>query len=577
MANIHDYIILNKKLDKYSKVLEDNLGVTIKGSPVERRRLGFYIYILEHVCKESDVIILSDLVIDTQFNRAVFGKGYNDCGIDAIHIDDELKEVKLFNFKYRDSFNQDSTQKLNDNFTSTKFLNLIIQENLKVIEQYPEHLARKFKTLSEIFVRPQDEWKVELYQVSNEANEVRQVDGELDDLAKMYAIEIKALALPTISSFMSIRPDSIDASVILESEAVMSYSENNKASAKSFIARMKCSEILRMTCNLKELRGATSLEDAEVLQDSYLDFGVLFDNVRGLVKRSGYNKNIATTLKKDPKKFFMYNNGITLIAENIKSKLLPGKKNIKLDVSGIQIVNGGQTLRTIHDFNQESGENLEDYLYDAEVLVRMFMPDAELNEAHKVAEYTNSQNPIKAVDLKSLAAEQIELERYLDEHDIAYARKSGDTGPQDEKEYDHTINMETFGKILKAMSGHPEKATNSVKDIFENGYEKLFIDDFDMEGAPGLIKKYFEIIKLYKTLEIKSVQLKYFYVMYFNSIFNEKGIDFLIKKLESYLEIYTNNNDVSIVKALGSAAFKNEFNKELRDIQAGLLLDLQPG
>lgn len=565
MATIHDYIILNKKLDKYFKVLKDNLGLDISVNGNEKRRIGFYIYILEHVCNETDVTALADLIIDTSFNRIVFERHVDDCGMDAVFIDDDRKVVKLFNFKYRTNFKPGQTQSLNDNFISTKFLNLIISDDETVFSKYPLELKEKLKVLSEIFNRPQDEWKVELYQVSNEANEVRQSNGELDNLASTYAVEVKPLALPSISNFMSIRPDKINASIILDSESVMSYSENNIASAKSFIARMKCSEILRMTSNSKSLRDTLNLEDAKELQESYLDFGVLFDNVRGLVKRSDYNKNIATTLKNDPKKFFMYNNGITLIAEDIKSKPLPGNKSIKLDIIGFQIVNGGQTLRTIHDFNQEDDENLETYLFDAEVLVRMFMPDADLNEAHKIAGFTNSQNPVKPVDLKSLASEQIEIERYLDEHDIAYARKSGDTGPCEDKEYKYTINMETFGKLLKARGGNPEKATSSVKDIFENSYEKLFIDNFVLDESPALIERYFKIIKMYKNKKLKGNQLKYFYMIYLDTFEFGVELSVVIDFLEEVLNKYTKENEVSVVKALGSVSFKKSFINSIKE------------
>lgn len=565
MATRHDYIILNKKLDKYFSLLSDHLGLELNISDVEKRRLSFYIYILEQVCNESDIPKLASCVIDTNFNKLVFDRAVDDCGIDAIYIDDEKPVLKLFNFKYRNSFNPDKNQKLNDNFVSTKFLNFAIDESTGALDKYPEDIKDKIRHVSEILNRPNDDWKVELYQVSNEAKEVKQMNRELESLANMYAIGINSLALPTISSFMTIRPESIDAQLLIDKDALMSYSEDNKASAKSFIARFKCSEILRITCDSADLRNELNIEDSESLLSVNLDFGVLFDNVRGLVKRSNYNKNIATTLKKDPKKFFMYNNGITLIAENIISKTLPGKQRSKLKLVGLQVVNGGQTLRTIHDFNKESPENLENYLYDAEVLVRIFMPDSEENEAHKIAEYTNSQNPIKAVDLKSLSTEQIEIERYLDECDIAYARKTGDTGPKDNKEYIHTINMETFAKLLKAKGGQPEKITSSTKALFEENYKKLFIDNFELSEAPQLIDNYFKIIKLYKQMKLNGNQLKYAYIVYLKERRASTSFEKLIDDLESFLSIYiAENDDVTVVKALGSAPFKKQFIEHLK-------------
>ncbi|WP_045370511.1 AIPR family protein [Vibrio campbellii] len=563
MANIHDYHILNKKSERYAKLLADNVGVDFSINDEEKRRLGFYIFALEQICNDSDISNIIDCVIDTRFNELIYGERYNDAGVDAVYINSERKEVKLFNFKFRNSFNPSKSQSLNDNFISTKFLNLVLSDDKNKFDTFPNKIKDKLYSLSDILIRPQDEWKVELFQVSNEAKEVIETTNELEDLARLYAIKVKAVALDTISEFMSIRPDTIDAKLILSSDSVMSYSEDTNASAKSFIARMPCSEILRITSDIAELRESLQPLDSDSLAKGYLDFGVLFDNVRGLVKNSKYNLNIANTLKKEPKKFFMYNNGITLIAEDIKAKPLAGNKSVKIELYNIQIVNGGQTVRTIHDFNKEDKEHLDNYLYDAEVLVRMFMPDSEIDEAHKIAEFTNSQNPIKAVNLKSLASEQINIEKYLEEHGIAYARKAGDTGSKDDIEYKYTIGMETFGKILKARFGQPDKATSSVKGIFEEQYQDLFVKNFDLSEAPRLVELYFDTIKKYKELGIKGNQLKYYYIQYFDKLGVNKSLEELIHYLEWFLSKHSLFSDLGDVKTLGSSAFKKDLYDSL--------------
>ncbi|OOF31907.1 AIPR family protein [Salinivibrio proteolyticus] len=566
MATIHDYHILNKKSERYAKLLSDNVGVEFSVSDEEKRRLGFYIFTLEQICNDSDISNIVDCIIDTRFNELVYGDRYNDSGVDAVYINNDKKEVKLFNFKFRNSFNPNKSQSLNDNFISTKFLNLILSDDKIKFKNFPDKVKEKLNLLSDILIRPQDEWKVELFQVSNEAKEVIETSDELKDLARMYAIKVKAIALDTISEFMSIRPDTIDAKLILTSDSMMSYSEDTNASAKSFIARMPCSEVLRITSNVAEHRESLQPLDSGILSEGYLDFGVLFDNVRGLVKNSKYNRNIASTLKNEPKKFFMYNNGITLIAEDIKAKPLAGNKSVKIELFNIQIVNGGQTVRTIHDFNKEDKEHLENYLYDAEVLVRMFMPDSEIDEAHKIAEFTNSQNPIKAVNLKSLAPEQINIEKFLEEHGIAYARKAGDTGSKDDIEYKYTIGMETFGKILKARAGQPDKATSSVKGIFEEQYQDLFVENFDLSEAPRVVELYFDTIKKYKNLGIKGNQLKYYYIQYFDKLGLDKSLDELILYLESALKTHPLFSEYGDVKTLGSSIFKKDLNESLQSM-----------
>ncbi|MCM5705633.1 AIPR family protein [Larsenimonas salina] len=568
LPNRNDFVILNKKLEKYASILEKNLAISLNLNNEGRCRIGFYPYILENVCGETDISVLTDYIVDAEFNKIVYGQAINDHGIDAIFIDEDALVLRLFNFKYRKSFNPNQTQSLNDNYTSTKFLNFVINGKEQDYKVLPEKMKEKVLKANEIFNNPKGEWQVELYQVSNEAQEVKEAGNELALLAEQYAIQIIPLALPTILEYMSIRPEPIDATIILDSQAVMSYSESEKASAKSFIVRMKCSDLLRITCDSHDLREQVDLEDNENLKSSNLDFSVLFDNVRGFVRKSKYNENIAKTLKQNPKKFFMYNNGVTLVANSIDSRELPGKKKLKLNIKGFQVVNGGQTLRTIHEFNKKDADNLDSYLYDAEVLVRIFMPDSESDERHKIAEYTNSQNAIKSVDLKSLASEQIEIERFLNENNIAYARKSGDTGPDENKSYDYTIHMETFGKILKAMSGQPEKATNGLKEIFEGKYDDLFIEGFDMNAAPDMIKKYYSIIQKYKDKKINGNQLKFLYVLYFSSLFANFSEDKVIELLEENVKTYSNKYETTVVKALGSTNFRRGFESNLGALTA---------
>lgn len=256
----------------------------------------------------------------------------------------------------------------------------------------------------------------------------------------------------------------------------------------------------------------------------------------------------------------MYNNGITMVANSISAINLAGNHSMRLDINGFQIVNGGQTLRAIHKFNKDNKDNINNYLCQAEVLLRIFMPDIESNDIHKIAEYTNSQNAIKSSDLKSLSAEQIDIERYLSEHGIEYIRKSGDTGNDDSRHYDYMIKMETFGQILKAISGYPDKSTNSMKDIFEKDYDSLFIKNFKIEKSPDLIIDYYNIIKSYKASNYRGNQIKYFYVLYLKAKgVNDSYIN-MINKLEKCINDYK-ADDMSIVRKMGLSGFKEYVNE----------------
>ncbi|HGN9136548.1 TPA: hypothetical protein ACK1JA_004268, partial [Providencia stuartii] len=144
---------------------------------------------------------------------------------------------------------------------------------------YPDKLRGKLNKLNNVFLRPKDVWDVTLYQVSNEAQEVREINSELENLSSLYEIKIESIALPKISQFMSIRPKDINASMIVNKDALMCYSEDSKATAKSYIVRARCDEIIRITSNDEELRLEKNIEDISILSNANIEYGVLFDNV----------------------------------------------------------------------------------------------------------------------------------------------------------------------------------------------------------------------------------------------------------------------------------------------------------
>ena len=126
------------------------------------------------------------------------------------------------------------------------------------------------------------------------------------------------------------------------------------------------------------------------------------------------------------------------------------------------------------------------------------------------------------------------------------------------------IKMETFGQILKAISGHPDKSTNSMKDIFEKDYEALFIKNFKIEKSPEIIIDYYNIIKSYKASDYRGNQIKYFYILYLKAKgINEPYIN-IIKKLEKCISSYK-TDDMSVVRKMGLSGFKEYVNKTLAE------------
>lgn len=534
MSSINIFKLLNQKCEKYfdffQKEFENEIHLQ-KNS--DKERFGFYFYILENILKIKDFNEIVEYITDTDFNKALYNTTINDLGVDAIHINEDDNIISIFNFKFRENFKPNKAQELNEPLISTKFTNSILNNEL-------EHLEGDIKNYASQIIdklNSKEVWTFRLYIVSNEMHKIDVNDPTIKSLEKTYDLEIVPIALPEIENYLSIRPGPISSSLIIDNDAIMSFSENTLSSDKSYIIRLSIPELIRITSIDKKLRDETNLEDYSVLSNTTLDFSVLFDNVRGYLGETKYNSNIINTLKKQPSKFFMFNNGITITASDIKSKPINGNRKIILKILNFKVVNGGQTLRSIHNFNSVNEDHLSEYINDCEILVRIFKTGDDPQLLNNIAEYTNSQNSISSIDLKSLASEQILIEQFLDDANIVYARKSGDTG-KEEKDYLYKISMEKFAQILFSKFGFPDKASNQKKKIFEKYYDFTFKNEnFNIEDSASYVKRYFEIKKYYEESNLSFTDQKIFYILYLDTYFQnviKDAVDYLETKLKEY-------------------------------------------
>ncbi|QCA04669.1 AIPR family protein [Pantoea vagans] len=571
MAGLNTFKNLNVKCEKYYNLLTKTIPikkVLSEEKVIDKRRIGFYLFILESFGRGKDIVDLSQCIIDSDFNDIVYGVGHDDLGIDAVLFDDENQEINLFNFKYREKFSATSTQAINDPFISSKYFNAIETENLSGVNgKVKDSLERIIELLNGNNI-----WKITFYAVSNESNNIRLNDPHLDRLRDIYDLEVKSISLDYISDMMSLRPEPICASILFDSNCIMPYVEHELSSSKSYIVRMKASELIRITSRNSSLRDDYNIEDIHPLSKTELDYGVLFDNVRGFVMNSKYNVNIKKTLSNSPSKLFMYNNGITMVAKEIHSEGINGNRKQKMRINDFQVLNGGQTLRTIHDFNKESEKNIADILNECEILVRIFSSSGNDNTINKIAEYTNSQNSISTADLKSLSSEQIDIENYLSNYDILYSRKSGDIGDSD-KNYNYQITMEKFGQLLLAIKkGEPDKSSNHKQYIFSKYYDDLFLNGFDVSESLEIINKYKNsIAAYYNRPDVVFMEQKIYYLVYMISKYPSCNVDILINILEEEISSFREGDkSLSDARKMIQVRFREGLEFSLKQKMASL-------
>lgn len=562
MANVNDFKLLNIKCKTYFQILQNELGQTIQlPSDKHIERFGFYLFMLESICNIKDTFDVVDLITDQEFNSHIFNQKDEDFGVDAIYIDEESNNINLFNFKFREKFNEDRQQGLNETFLSTKFTNSIIADDTSGLTGKLKSIANEIITK----LNGSEIWKLRLYVVSNDIKELDINSPEIRQLKDLYDLETIPIGLETISKLMSIRPEPINAVLHISNDSIIPFVESSLSSSKSYIIRIPAPDLLRITCNDDNFRTNYTMEDFQNLSSTNMEYNLLFDNVRGLILRSKFNDNLYQTLKNEPSKFFMYNNGLTITANDIISEPTNANKKQKITIKDFQVVNGGQTLRTLHRFNQADSDNISKYLSNCELLIRVFKTPANSNVRNKIAEYTNSQNAISNIDLKSLSSEQIQIEQFLDENNIIYARKVGDIGLTPTKTYDHKISIEKFGQIVFSVQGFPEKASNQKKQIFDKYYSQIFDESrFDLSSSANLVKRYFEIKKAYDVSIYDTSDQKIFYILYLDNHLNgdlTSKIDFF----ENVIRSYRSGDKISDARKLINTKFKESLDEEIKN------------
>lgn len=562
MAGLNDYKIINNK----SKTLFELTHKDIKIDDVQKARLGFYYLVFESITGLKDTDSFKEYIIDNQYNKIVNGITIDDLGIDVVYIDDELEEItiSLFNFKYREKYNNDNKEEVSLS-RSTKFLEYIQTDNEQLVLSLPNNKVKR----NIIEIREKLEGNricnLKLYMVSNENNGFASSSNDyIKVLQNKFGMEIFDIDLQKISSYCIPTTFNKKCEFILTPEDFLSFSKDALSTQNSLIVKISLIDLIRITCKNESLNKDYNLENDNKIIDCNLDFSLLFDNVRGYLEGSNYNKNIQNTIKTNPTEFFMFNNGITMTSEIIDSGSINSGKKYLIKLLNYQIVNGGQTIRSIFEYLQKNTEdNRIENLRAATILVRIFkITNENITLKNRIAEYTNSQNRIENSDLKSVDEIQLQIEEYLKEHNILYRRKNGDLGIPN-KEYKYLISKERLAQIIYSIKGFPNRAGNQKRNLFGPYYDFIFKEELNLEDIPDLCKIYYEIEDMYKKLGLKFYDLKSFYIIYIIKNYS-KTIEESIEVLENIIKQNKKEN-ISEARVLLRNLVKDEIDKQFKN------------
>jgi hypothetical protein len=155
----------------------------------------------------------------------------------------------------------------------------------------------------------------------------------------------------------------------------------------------------------------------DTLRFLYEKFGsrLLEANVRSFLKSGsrGVNAGIQKTLRDQPDRFMAYNNGIVIIADEIRiERTVDGSPGITW-LRGMQIVNGGQTTASMYFTKKKyPSTDLGRTRVPAKIII-LKKTDSSDEESliSDISRYANSQNVINQADLSANKPFHVEMER----------------------------------------------------------------------------------------------------------------------------------------------------------------------
>lgn len=188
----------------------------------------------------------------------------------------------------------------------------------------------------------------------------------------------------------------------------------------------------------------------------------LFDrNVRLSEGRTRINKELAETIQRSEEHalFPAFHNGLTMLTHGLEVG------ETSLDLHGITVVNGCQSLLTLHDCRDDLTDELS-------ILVKVVQVERQTDLPDRITYRSNNQNPVDIRDQRSTDVIQRDLQaqvRALYGDRLGYAIRQGERIEAPEE-----LDNKTAAQFLMAVYlGEPWSAVRKVR-LFDEDYRRIF-------------------------------------------------------------------------------------------------------
>lgn len=399
------------------------------------------------------ILLCVSTALDTSLSEAtdLLTEGSNDLGVDALH----LSEVD------------------DGEFTVTLFQGKYTHKNLDGSANFPENAIKNLIALVSNIFDPDKTFSMN-QRLAPRIEEIRSLirDG--------YIPNVRLLLCNNGQSWNSQAQQWIDSSGL--SHAQVHWQHYNHDDIVAVLQRTKAVN------DSLQLNGSAIIEDFNyrrvlVGKVPVTEIAKLFDrngdlllerNIRRYLGRNANRVNNAihdTLVSPDKQKdFYFFNNGITMTCTKMRHNALQGG-DYQLKLENIQVINGGQTCKTI----QQTLSETDDLSAFNEVYVLLRLYELESDDDQLIKEITfatNSQNPVDLRDLRSNDSLQIQLETGINALGYNYRRYREDAAGGS-----HVISSATTAEAVMAIWRKcPHQSKFRRRELFGVLYDKVFTD-----------------------------------------------------------------------------------------------------
>jgi len=392
---------------------------------------------------------------DMNETKADITDGADDKQIDAIVVDDENSTVYVIQGKFvsTDSIDAEPLREVLSSWIQLKDLTRLQETGNSKIKQ----------KLAEVAIAFEDEYDIEFELIAT---------GQLTPAAREDLSTFQKQIAESDDFSASVRlldEDELKRRYEIALEKENPILKHNLTLDKGKYVKMNMSgtNVIIAAIPLKECVKFPGIKEQTLFQK----------NVRkSLGLNNRVNKGIKRTIYDKPNEFFFYHNGITAICNSMTLN-----DEDQLDLKGLSVVNGCQSLNTILSCSEHVKDN-----DDSHIMFR-FYEIPQRDRADKISISTNSQSAVKPRDLRSNEKHVLGLKRRFEQK---YPRgyfitKRGEEAPAD-RDQRYVIDLSDLGKYLISWHSQRPNIAYSETKLFDKYFDQLFKREYKPECVQAL-------------------------------------------------------------------------------------------